>query len=249
MLCDRSCCRIILDLRVVSVQLPRPRKLRSTRTTAYGTSSPWPVSPFEAFDMPHVRPISGLGRRLACQCPGRGFSTSMQRGAGEVRVIEVGPRDGLQNESTTIPLETKLELIRRLAQTGVRNIEAGSFVAPKWVPQVFRNKTANRYAGADTALLMRADGKLVRSPQSSPWPPSCCTSPNCVQFPRPKPQRPSELPQSLEARQRSHHLISGSSQHIYTFSIAKAWWKRSNRGASADNVNSRSKRNAFEYIR
>lgn len=63
----------------------------------------------------------------------------MQRGAGDVRVIEVGPRDGLQNESTAIPLETKLELIRRLAQTGVKNIEAGSFVAPKWVPQVLRN--------------------------------------------------------------------------------------------------------------
>ncbi len=52
-------------------------------------------------------------------------------------MIEVGPRDGLQNESKAIPLETKIELIRRLAQTGVRNIEAGSFVAPKWVPQVF----------------------------------------------------------------------------------------------------------------
>ena len=60
----------------------------------------------------------------------------MQRGAGEVRIVEVGPRDGLQNESTAIPLETKIELIRRLSQTGVRNIEAGSFVAPKWVPQV-----------------------------------------------------------------------------------------------------------------
>ena len=50
--------------------------------------------------------------------------------------MEVGPRDGLQNEKTAIPLSTKLELIRRLAQTGVRDIEAGSFVAPKWVPQV-----------------------------------------------------------------------------------------------------------------
>ena len=54
-------------------------------------------------------------------------------------MVEVGPRDGLQNESTSIPLETKLELIRRLAQTGVRNIEAGSFVAPKWVPQVLQD--------------------------------------------------------------------------------------------------------------
>ena len=50
--------------------------------------------------------------------------------------MEVGPRDGLQNEKKTIELETKLELIRRLAGTGVRDIEAGSFVAQKWVPQV-----------------------------------------------------------------------------------------------------------------
>ncbi len=48
----------------------------------------------------------------------------------------MGPRDGLQNEKTSISLKTKIELIQRLAQTGVRNIEAGSFVAPKWVPQV-----------------------------------------------------------------------------------------------------------------
>ena len=52
--------------------------------------------------------------------------------------MEVGPRDGLQNEKKAISLQSKLELIRRLAQTGVRDIEAGSFVAPKWVPQVRR---------------------------------------------------------------------------------------------------------------
>lgn len=53
-----------------------------------------------------------------------------------VRVVEVGPRDGLQNEKKTIPLTTKIELIERLAKTGLTDIEAGSFVAPKWVPQV-----------------------------------------------------------------------------------------------------------------
>lgn len=50
--------------------------------------------------------------------------------------MEVGPRDGLQNEKNSIPLSTKIELIRRLAGTGIRTMEAGSFVAPKWVPQV-----------------------------------------------------------------------------------------------------------------
>ena len=66
----------------------------------------------------------------------RSFSTSHRSLAEEVRIVEVGPRDGLQNEKNSVTLETKLELIRRLAQTGARNIEAGSFVAPKWVPQV-----------------------------------------------------------------------------------------------------------------
>lgn len=53
-----------------------------------------------------------------------------------VHIVEVGPRDGLQNEKTAISLETKTELIRKLAETGLQSIEAGSFVSPKWVPQV-----------------------------------------------------------------------------------------------------------------
>lgn len=53
-----------------------------------------------------------------------------------VRIVEVGPRDGLQNEKKAIPLATKIELIESLARTGVTVIEAGSFVSPKWVPQV-----------------------------------------------------------------------------------------------------------------
>ena len=53
-----------------------------------------------------------------------------------IKLIEVGPRDGLQNEKGIIPFETKIELIERLAKAGLTNIEAGSFVSPKWVPQV-----------------------------------------------------------------------------------------------------------------
>ncbi|KAK1999975.1 V-type ATPase [Colletotrichum falcatum] len=53
-----------------------------------------------------------------------------------VKLVEVGPRDGLQNEKKTIPLATKIELIERLAKTGVSTIEGGSFVSPKWVPQM-----------------------------------------------------------------------------------------------------------------
>jgi hydroxymethylglutaryl-CoA lyase len=53
-----------------------------------------------------------------------------------VRIVEVGPRDGLQNEKTIIPTATKIELINRLSQTGLQSIEATSFVSPKWVPQL-----------------------------------------------------------------------------------------------------------------
>ena len=53
-----------------------------------------------------------------------------------VKILEVGPRDGLQNIKTQVPTGTKVELIRRLADAGLNAIEATSFVAPKWVPQL-----------------------------------------------------------------------------------------------------------------
>jgi hydroxymethylglutaryl-CoA lyase len=57
----------------------------------------------------------------------------------QVKIVEVGPRDGLQNEKTLVPTETKIELINRLADAGLRVIEATSFVSPKWVPQMGDN--------------------------------------------------------------------------------------------------------------
>ena len=54
----------------------------------------------------------------------------------QVRIVEVGPRDGLQNEKAIIPTADKIELIDRLSATGLRSIEATSFVSPKWVPQL-----------------------------------------------------------------------------------------------------------------
>ncbi len=53
-----------------------------------------------------------------------------------VRIVEVGPRDGLQNEKTVIPTAVKIELIDRLSGCGLRTIEATSFVSPKWIPQL-----------------------------------------------------------------------------------------------------------------
>jgi hydroxymethylglutaryl-CoA lyase len=54
----------------------------------------------------------------------------------KVKIVEVGPRDGLQNEKETIPVEVKIELVDRLTEAGFSNIEASSFVSPKWVPQM-----------------------------------------------------------------------------------------------------------------
>ena len=53
-----------------------------------------------------------------------------------VTLVEVGPRDGLQNEAQPVPTEVKLGLIQRLQSAGLREIEATSFVSPKWVPQM-----------------------------------------------------------------------------------------------------------------
>jgi len=53
-----------------------------------------------------------------------------------VRMVEVGPRDGLQNEAKAVPAATKVALIERLADTGLPVVEAGAFVSPKWVPQM-----------------------------------------------------------------------------------------------------------------
>ena len=53
-----------------------------------------------------------------------------------VKVVEVGPRDGLQNEKDFVPTAVKIELVNRLSAAGFRNVESASFVSPKWVPQM-----------------------------------------------------------------------------------------------------------------
>jgi hydroxymethylglutaryl-CoA lyase len=68
----------------------------------------------------------------------------------KVRIVEVGPRDGLQNEKAVVPLEAKVGLIDRLSATGLTVIEAGAFVSPKWVPQM-----------ADSAEVM---ARIARAP-------------------------------------------------------------------------------------
>ena len=53
-----------------------------------------------------------------------------------VKMVEVGPRDGLQNEAKTVPAAVKIELVNRLSEAGLKAVEAGAFVSPKWVPQM-----------------------------------------------------------------------------------------------------------------
>ncbi len=76
----------------------------------------------------------------------------------EVRIVEVGPRDGLQNEAGIVPVEAKVALIEALVEAGLRVVEAGSFVSPKWVPQMADTATVlarlNRIEGVSYPVLV-----------------------------------------------------------------------------------------------
>ncbi|HEX5311813.1 hydroxymethylglutaryl-CoA lyase [Aquabacterium sp.] len=75
----------------------------------------------------------------------------------QVKLVDVGPRDGLQNEAQPIATEYKIELIHRLQAAGLREIEATSFVSPKWVPQMGDNSDVmagiQRQAGVRYSVL------------------------------------------------------------------------------------------------
>jgi hydroxymethylglutaryl-CoA lyase len=73
-----------------------------------------------------------------------------------VRIVEVGPRDGLQNEPAQVSTATKLELIRRLAAAGLRHIEATAFVSPRWVPQMADHIDVMRALPAGTGVRYTA---------------------------------------------------------------------------------------------
>ncbi|MFC5306661.1 hydroxymethylglutaryl-CoA lyase [Azospirillum picis] len=94
-----------------------------------------------------------------------------------VRMVEVGPRDGLQNEKSMVPTAVKVELVNRLSDAGLTVVEAASFVSPKWVPQMgdsaevlagIARKPGVRYAaltpnlkGLEGALAAKADEVAV----------------------------------------------------------------------------------------
>jgi hydroxymethylglutaryl-CoA lyase len=94
-----------------------------------------------------------------------------------VNIVEVGARDGLQNEKQDVPASIKIELVNRLSEAGFRNVESGSFVSPKWVPQMatsmdvmagIHRKPGVIYSvltpnmkGFDAALAARADEVVI----------------------------------------------------------------------------------------
>src|SRR5215813_1922199 len=112
-----------------------------------------------------VRAVSGMDgyRRIPVDHRGHDGRDSLDRPQGaveryempqrlpsRVKMVEVGPRDGLQNEAKAVPAATKIALIEQLAEAGLPVVEAGAFVSPKWVPQM-----------ADTSAVMAG---LARKP-------------------------------------------------------------------------------------
>jgi len=102
-----------------------------------------------------------------------------------VKIVDVAPRDGLQNEAGTVPTAVKIELIERLAAAGVPVVEAGSFVSPKWVPQMadshdvlagVQRRAGVRYPvltpnmkGFEAALAAGADEVAIFAAASEPF--------------------------------------------------------------------------------
>ncbi|WP_022981940.1 hydroxymethylglutaryl-CoA lyase [Ideonella sp. B508-1] len=90
-----------------------------------------------------------------------------------VTLVEVGPRDGLQNEKQTVPAATKIELVHRLQAAGLREIEVTSFVSPKWVPQMADN--AKVMAGVQRQPGVRYS---VLTPNLKGWEAAAATQPD-----------------------------------------------------------------------
>lgn len=82
-----------------------------------------------------MQSVIRLPKARNCSRSNRFEGTNMTLPA-KVKIVEVGPRDGLQNEKETIPADIKIALVNRLTAAGFPNIEAASFVSPKWVPQM-----------------------------------------------------------------------------------------------------------------
>eukprot|EP00123_Amoebidium_parasiticum_P019437 comp25460_c0_seq1/m.46997 comp25460_c0_seq1/g.46997 ORF comp25460_c0_seq1/g.46997 comp25460_c0_seq1/m.46997 type:complete len:339 (-) comp25460_c0_seq1:324-1340(-) len=83
-------------------------------------------------------------QKIAARCMSAKAAPTLTKLPASVKIVEVGPRDGLQNEKRVIPTDVKVEFINRLSATGLRAVEATSFVSPKWVPQMGDNAEVMR---------------------------------------------------------------------------------------------------------
>src|SRR5207302_156106 len=88
------------------------------------------------------------GAKIIARAPrdDRAVAARQRPAAGMITLYEVGPRDGLQNESARLPVEDKLRLIAALAEAGLKRIEVGSFVRPDWIPQLAETDEVARRA-------------------------------------------------------------------------------------------------------
>jgi len=91
----------------------------------------------------------------------------MARKEDKIRIVEVGARDGLQNEKKILDLNTRIELIKKLSETGLNRIEIGAFVSPQWVPQMADSLTLSK-----SILGLQSQGQLSKDIQYS------CLAPN-----------------------------------------------------------------------
>uniref|UniRef100_A0A2K6V3Y6 hydroxymethylglutaryl-CoA lyase n=1 Tax=Saimiri boliviensis boliviensis TaxID=39432 RepID=A0A2K6V3Y6_SAIBB len=106
-----------------------------------GDSVAGALDPAQASDLANLycfQPyVSGLSVSLAGYMAFNHWETSQSSGLPAfVKIVEVGPRDGLQNEKVIVPTDIKIEFINRLSQTGLSVIEVTSFVSSRWVPQM-----------------------------------------------------------------------------------------------------------------
>jgi hypothetical protein len=129
--------------------------------------------------LPATLPLAGSGTALAsgtsvtsvattplgCSWQSTYMSTrsstphTRQESAAAVKIVEVGPRDGLQNEPRSLSVDQRVALVRLLAAAGCRTIEVGSFVSPQWVPamadsaQVYRGLVAERQQHGNSSVV------------------------------------------------------------------------------------------------
>ncbi|XP_011642800.1 hydroxymethylglutaryl-CoA lyase, mitochondrial isoform X2 [Pogonomyrmex barbatus] len=101
-----------------------------------------------------------LPRRMTLQLSSRVYARNYatKQPSDFVKIVEVGPRDGLQNEKNIVPTEVKVNFINRLSATGLKSVEVTSFVSPKWVPQMADNfkvfKKINKKDGVSYPVLV-----------------------------------------------------------------------------------------------